>query len=112
MCAVEKLQNLIAQQAPILASIPRSCRQLDAAISGAARGTNDIGGSHARQPSITEPVILREGKGRIPQINRRLRRPTVMVTTSACCRLLTDTADVGVAGLEKLEKVLAKCKRS
>jgi hypothetical protein len=33
-----------------------------------------------------------------------------MVTTSACCRLLTDAADVGVTGLKKLEKVSAKYK--
>ena len=61
MSAVEKFQNLIAEQAPKLAAIPRSCRQLDPAISGAACGTNDIGSSHARQPSIMEPVVLRKG---------------------------------------------------
>jgi hypothetical protein len=72
MSAVEKFQNLIAEQAPKLAAIPRSCRQLDPAISGAACGTNDIGSSHARQPSIMEPVVLREGKGKIPEIKSDL----------------------------------------
>jgi hypothetical protein len=72
MCAVEKFKNLIAQQAPKLASIARSCRELDPAISGAASGTNDIGSSHARQPSIMEPVVLRQGKGKIPEIKSDL----------------------------------------
>jgi len=51
MRAVEKFQNLIAEQAPKLASIPRSRRQLDPAISGAAFGTHDIGSSHVPQRS-------------------------------------------------------------
>jgi hypothetical protein len=72
MCAIEKFKNLIAQQAPKLASIPRPCRELDPAISGAASGTNDIGSSHARQPSIMAPVVLRQGKGKIPEIKSDL----------------------------------------
>jgi hypothetical protein len=60
MRAVEKFQNLIAEQAPKLASFPRSCRQLDPAISGAAFGTHDIGSSHVPQRSIMAPAILRE----------------------------------------------------
>jgi hypothetical protein len=66
MCAIEKFKNLIAQQAPKLASIARSCRELDPAISGAASGTNDIGSSHARQRITINPAVLREGT--IPEI--------------------------------------------
>ena len=68
MRAVEKFQHLIAEQAPKLASIPRSCRQLDPAISGAAFGTHDIGSSHVPQGSIIEPAVLRAGKATIPEI--------------------------------------------
>jgi hypothetical protein len=61
MRAVEKFQNLIAEQAPKLASFPRSRRQLDPAISGAAFGTHDIGSSHVTQGTIIDPIVLREG---------------------------------------------------
>jgi hypothetical protein len=61
MLAVEKFQNLIAEQAPKLASIARSRRQLDPAISGAAFGTHDIGSSHVAQHSIIDLIVLREG---------------------------------------------------
>jgi hypothetical protein len=66
MSAVEKFQNLIAEQAPKLASIPRSCHQLDPAISGAAFGAHDIGSSHVPQRSTIDPAVLREGT--VPKI--------------------------------------------
>ena len=66
MRAVEKFQNLIAEQAPKLASFPRSCRQLDPAISGAAFGTHDIGSSHVPQRITINPAVLREGT--VPEI--------------------------------------------
>jgi len=66
MCTVEKFQNLIAEQAPKLASIARPCRQLDPAISGAACGTNDVGSSHVPQRSTAALAFLREGT--VPEI--------------------------------------------
>ena len=75
MSAVEKFQDLIAEQAPKLASVPRSCRQLDPAISGAAFGTHDIGSSHGRRVASSSRQFYGQEKQPFPKSKATTRAP-------------------------------------
>ena len=62
MRAVEKLQDMVADQAAKRASLARYSCQFNATVSGAALGTGDVGLSHARKGNMVVPVILRTGE--------------------------------------------------